>query len=138
MIICLFLKGFVMCHSIAGGTGSGMGSYLLEKLNDRYSKNFNVAVKHKGFLGMQIITANETKLAISALSSLDSLIGRIKFYWCQWGLHSSCVSPHRYFQSESNLEISQLDFYSIFLSIDSQRSWFKHTLCFHSRWKTVS
>ena len=27
-----------MCHSIAGGTGSGMGSYLLEKLNDRYSK----------------------------------------------------------------------------------------------------
>lgn len=104
MIICLFLKGFVMCHSIAGGTGSGMGSYLLEKLNDRYSKNFNVAVKHKGFLGMQIITANETKLAISALSSLDSLIGRIKFYWCQWGLHNSCVSPHRYFQSESNLE----------------------------------
>lgn len=50
-----------MCHSIAGGTGSGMGSYLLEKLNDRYSKNFNVAVKHKGFLGMQVITANETK-----------------------------------------------------------------------------
>ena len=36
-----------MCHSIAGGTGSGMGSYLLEKLNDRYSKNFNVEVKHK-------------------------------------------------------------------------------------------
>ena len=32
---------------------------------------------------MQIITANETKLAISALSSLDSLIGRIKFYWSQ-------------------------------------------------------
>ena len=23
------------CHSIAGGTGSGMGSYILEKLNDR-------------------------------------------------------------------------------------------------------
>ncbi|EDO33352.1 predicted protein [Nematostella vectensis] len=32
------LEGFVMCHSIAGGTGSGMGSYLLEKLNDRYPK----------------------------------------------------------------------------------------------------
>ena len=28
-------QGFVMCHSIAGGTGSGMGSYLLETLNDR-------------------------------------------------------------------------------------------------------
>ena len=28
------LEGFVLCHSIAGGTGSGMGSYLLEALND--------------------------------------------------------------------------------------------------------
>ena len=27
-----------MTHSIAGGTGSGMGSYLLERLNDRYPK----------------------------------------------------------------------------------------------------
>ena len=27
-----------MCHSIAGGTGSGLGSFLLEKLNDRYPK----------------------------------------------------------------------------------------------------
>jgi|Transcript_6002 tubulin gamma len=32
------LEGFVLCHSIAGGTGSGMGSYLLESLNDRYPK----------------------------------------------------------------------------------------------------
>ena len=32
------LEGFVLCHSIAGGTGSGMGSYLLEKLGDRYPK----------------------------------------------------------------------------------------------------
>ncbi|KAB0397719.1 hypothetical protein E2I00_019168, partial [Balaenoptera physalus] len=32
------LEGFVLCHSIAGGTGSGLGSYLLERLNDRYPK----------------------------------------------------------------------------------------------------
>jgi len=32
------LEGFVLIHSIAGGTGSGMGSYLLEKLNDRFPK----------------------------------------------------------------------------------------------------
>ena len=25
----------MVCHSIAGGTGSGMGSYILERLNDR-------------------------------------------------------------------------------------------------------
>ncbi|XP_067649295.1 tubulin gamma-1 chain-like [Haliotis asinina] len=32
------LEGFVLSHSIAGGTGSGMGSYLLERLNDRFPK----------------------------------------------------------------------------------------------------
>eukprot|EP00933_Yihiella_yeosuensis_P029668 TRINITY_DN23300_c0_g1_i1.p1 TRINITY_DN23300_c0_g1~~TRINITY_DN23300_c0_g1_i1.p1 ORF type:complete len:467 (+),score=67.06 TRINITY_DN23300_c0_g1_i1:103-1503(+) len=32
------LEGFVLIHSIAGGTGSGMGSYLLEGINDRYPK----------------------------------------------------------------------------------------------------
>ncbi|KAM3732968.1 hypothetical protein ACB098_11G099000 [Castanea mollissima] len=32
------LEGFVLCHSIAGGTGSGMGSYLLETLTERFSK----------------------------------------------------------------------------------------------------
>ncbi|KAJ6646454.1 Tubulin gamma-1 chain [Pseudolycoriella hygida] len=32
------LEGFVLCHSIAGGTGSGMGSYIMEKLSDRFPK----------------------------------------------------------------------------------------------------
>lgn len=32
------LEGFQLCHSIAGGTGSGFGSYLLEHLQDRYNK----------------------------------------------------------------------------------------------------
>ncbi len=32
------LEGFVLCHSIAGGTGSGMGSYMLERLNDHFPK----------------------------------------------------------------------------------------------------
>ncbi|KAF6208390.1 hypothetical protein GE061_016844 [Apolygus lucorum] len=32
------LEGFVMCHSIAGGTGSGMGSYLLDRLADKFPK----------------------------------------------------------------------------------------------------
>ncbi|XP_076640480.1 tubulin gamma-2 chain isoform X1 [Colletes latitarsis] len=34
----LHLQGFVLCHSIAGGTGSGMGSFMLESLADRYPK----------------------------------------------------------------------------------------------------
>ncbi|OIR57851.1 MAG: tubulin gamma chain [Amphiamblys sp. WSBS2006] len=32
------LCGFVLCHSVAGGTGSGLGSLLLERLCDRYPK----------------------------------------------------------------------------------------------------
>ncbi|RKO94980.1 tubulin-domain-containing protein, partial [Caulochytrium protostelioides] len=32
------LEGFMLLHSIAGGTGSGLGSYMLEALNDRYPK----------------------------------------------------------------------------------------------------
>jgi tubulin gamma len=31
------LEGFICCHSIAGGTGSGLGSLLLERLSDGYS-----------------------------------------------------------------------------------------------------
>lgn len=32
------LDGFILCHSIAGGTGSGMGSYVLEKIKEHYPK----------------------------------------------------------------------------------------------------
>ena len=32
------LEGFVLCHSIAGGTGSGMGSFLLERINEHFPK----------------------------------------------------------------------------------------------------
>ena len=32
------LQAFTVCHSTAGGTGSGLGSYLLEHLGDRYPK----------------------------------------------------------------------------------------------------
>lgn len=32
------LEGFVILHSISGGTGSGLGSFLLEKLNERFPK----------------------------------------------------------------------------------------------------
>lgn len=32
------LEGFSLSHSVAGGTGSGVGSYLLERLNDAFPK----------------------------------------------------------------------------------------------------
>ncbi|ODV73785.1 gamma-tubulin [Cyberlindnera jadinii NRRL Y-1542] len=35
---CDNLEAFQLLHSVAGGTGSGVGSYLLELLSDRYNK----------------------------------------------------------------------------------------------------
>ncbi len=32
------LEGFLLTHSIDGGTGSGLGSFMLETLNDRFPK----------------------------------------------------------------------------------------------------
>eukprot|EP00375_Theileria_parva_P000581 XP_763251.1 tubulin subunit gamma [Theileria parva strain Muguga] len=32
------LEGFILSHSIGGGTGSGLGSYLLEMINENYPK----------------------------------------------------------------------------------------------------
>ena len=32
------IQGFMMMHSIAGGTGSGLGSFVLERLNDKFPK----------------------------------------------------------------------------------------------------
>lgn len=32
------LQGFMLMHSIAGGTGSGLGSFILERLNDKFPK----------------------------------------------------------------------------------------------------
>merc|ERR1712151_284389 len=34
---CDCLQGFQLCHSLGGGTGSGMGSLLLENLREEYS-----------------------------------------------------------------------------------------------------
>ena len=35
---CDSLQGFTLTHSIAGGTGSGMGSWLLEAISDAFPK----------------------------------------------------------------------------------------------------
>lgn len=45
------LEGFQVCHSIAGGTGSGMGSYLLEKLNDHFPKKLPSAILFRSKFG---------------------------------------------------------------------------------------
>ena len=43
----------MLIHSIAGGTGSGMGSFLLEAINDRYPKKLiqTLSWRDNGFAG---------------------------------------------------------------------------------------
>ena len=37
----------ILVHSIAGGTGSGLGSYLLEQISDRFPKKLvRLSVPH--------------------------------------------------------------------------------------------
>ena len=38
----------MLAHSIAGGTGSGMGSYLLEAINDRFPKKLIQTYRYEG------------------------------------------------------------------------------------------
>lgn len=35
------LEGFILTHSIAGGTGSGLGSFIIEKISDRFPKKIS-------------------------------------------------------------------------------------------------
>ena len=41
---CECFQGFVWAHSIGGGTGSGFGSLLAERLNTSYPKKLKVGV----------------------------------------------------------------------------------------------
>jgi len=55
----------MLLHSIAGGTGSGLGSYLLENLNDRYPK--------KLIQTYSVFPNNEEAVIVQPYNSLLSL-----------------------------------------------------------------
>lgn len=38
------IDGFVFLQSLAGGTGSGLGSFLLERVKERYGKNIVLSI----------------------------------------------------------------------------------------------
>lgn len=71
-------QGFMLLHSIAGGTGSGLGSYILERMNDRFPKkliqtysvfpdtqNDNVVVSpYNSLLAMRRLTQNADSVVV--------------------------------------------------------------------------
>lgn len=80
------LEGFMLLHSIAGGTGSGLGSFMLERLNDRFPKKLiqtysvfpntqdgDIVVQpYNSLLSMRRLTQN----ADSVVSVCRQLLGR--------------------------------------------------------------
>jgi tubulin gamma len=52
------IKGFQLIHSIAGGTGSGLGSYILEKLNDRFPKKIIQTYSVKCYVNLRFFPIN--------------------------------------------------------------------------------
>ncbi|KAF7638787.1 hypothetical protein Mgra_00001868 [Meloidogyne graminicola] len=63
------LEGFTICHSILGGTGSGLGSKLLEELRDRYPKNII-----QTYSTVQLMTCNVQVAPYNIVLSLDSIM----------------------------------------------------------------
>ena len=79
------LEGFNLLHSIAGGTGSGLGSFLLEAMNDRYPKkliqtysvfpdNSDVVVQpYNSVLSLKRLTQNADSVVVLDNTALNRI-----------------------------------------------------------------
>ena len=75
------LEGFIMCHSIAGGTGSGISSCLLEKLSDDYKKStfMNYAVFPESKTNKEGIDETAIDVVVEPYNSVLSLSRLIQY-----------------------------------------------------------
>ena len=69
----------MLLHSIAGGTGSGLGSYILERMNDRFPKKliqtYSVFPDTQGG-GDVVVNPYNSMLAMRRLTqNADSVVG---------------------------------------------------------------
>lgn len=73
---CTNLQGFILIHSIGGGTGSGMGSLLLYKLREEYREKvittFSIFPSLK--LSDTVVEPYNAVLSIKALTDLADLV----------------------------------------------------------------
>ena len=72
------LEGFLLIHSINGGTGSGFGSYLLEKLNENFPKKliqaYSVFPNMSGDSGVVVTPYNSILTMKRLILNTDSVI----------------------------------------------------------------
>ena len=85
------LEGFVLTHSIAGGTGSGMGSYILERLSDRFPKKlvqtYSVFPNQVCYLQLQLVM-----IAYDVINCICSAVQWLR-YTRNRSLHSVLFKP---------------------------------------------
>ena len=77
----------MLLHSIAGGTGSGLGSYILERMNDRFPKkliqtysvfpdtqNDSVVVNpYNSMLSLRRLTQNADSVVSLCANNIDTM-----------------------------------------------------------------
>lgn len=68
---CDSLEGFQLIHSLAGGTGSGVGSFLLELLSDHYSKKLTKTISIFPMMGENADVVVQPYNAILTLKRLS-------------------------------------------------------------------
>jgi Tubulin/FtsZ family, GTPase domain len=77
------LEGFVLCHSIAGGTGSGMGSFLLDLTSTFRRSLFRYLLHLPISLGVNLpeksinTVLTSTVVPLSLCTSLSALLCRL-------------------------------------------------------------
>ena len=94
-------QGFMLLHSIAGGTGSGLGSYILERMNDRFPKKliqtYSVFPDTQGG-GDVVVNPYNSLLAMRRLTqNADAVVGLTKElinYLYLMGNRSSSIMGH--------------------------------------------
>ncbi|KAI9554853.1 hypothetical protein GHT06_020130 [Daphnia sinensis] len=71
------LEAFTVCHSIAGGTGSGLGSYMLERISERYPKKlvqYDVVVQpYNSLLTLKRLTLNADCVVVLDNTALNRI-----------------------------------------------------------------
>ena len=76
----------MLLHSIAGGTGSGLGSYILERMNDRFPKKLiqTYSVFPDTLSGDVVVNPYNSLLSMRRLTqNADSVVSLAIIYACQ-------------------------------------------------------
>lgn len=76
----------MLLHSIAGGTGSGLGSFILERMNDRFPKKLIQTYSVFPDTGDVVVNPYNSLLAMRRLTQNADSVVCIRLLWDQTSL----------------------------------------------------